>query len=41
MRLHGDRIPQKNLFSKLGKQEMHTGAVNEVWSFGEEAFEIL
>jgi len=41
MRLHGDRSPQKNLFSKSGKQEMHTGAANEVWSFGEEAYKIL
>ncbi|HWJ76679.1 MAG TPA: TIM-barrel domain-containing protein [Niallia sp.] len=42
MRLHGDRSPQRELFSKkTGRKEMHTGAANEVWSFGEEVYEIL
>lgn len=41
MRLHGDRFPQKELYSSTGRKEMHTGAANEVWSFGEEVYEVL
>ena len=41
MRLHGDRKPQKNLFKDDGTPALFTGADNEVWSYGEEAYEIL
>jgi alpha-D-xyloside xylohydrolase len=41
MRLHGDRIPQSQVYRKDGSQSLFTGGDNEVWSFGEEAYEIL
>lgn len=41
MRLHGDRVPMTKMFNKEGNPIMHTGGPNEVWSFGEEVYEIL
>lgn len=41
MRLHGDRIPSTPIMNKDGKACMNTGGPNEVWSFGEETYEIL
>lgn len=41
MRLHGDRLPTKELYSENGTREMHTGGGNEVWSYGEEVYPIL
>lgn len=41
MRLHGDRMPARMIYRKDGTPTMHTGADNEIWSFGEPVYEIL
>ena len=41
MRLHGDREPHKPPMGTEGGAACVSGADNEVWSFGEEAYEIL
>ncbi len=41
MRLHGHRQPSVDIVDKSGEQRECTGADNEVWSFGPEAYEIL
>ena len=41
MRLHGDREPHTEPTRKDGSKALFTGADNEVWSFGEEAYPIL
>lgn len=41
MRLHGCRLPGENIINKAGEVREWTGADNEVWSFGEEAYPIL
>jgi alpha-D-xyloside xylohydrolase len=41
MRLHGDRQPSTPLTGKDGRPALFTGGDNEVWSFGEEVYEIL
>lgn len=41
MRLHGDRKPSTKLYGKGGRPALFTGGNNEVWSFGEEVYEIL
>ncbi|HAA24959.1 MAG TPA: family 31 glucosidase [Ruminiclostridium sp.] len=41
MRLHGDRKPSTKLYRKDGSPALFTGGNNEVWSFGEETYEIL
>lgn len=41
MRLHGDRLPAKKPVSDSGGGLCHSGADNEVWSYGEEAFDIF
>ena len=41
MRLHGDRQPHHDVFRSDGSQALSSGADNEVWSYGEEAYEIL
>lgn len=41
MRLHGDRVPARPLARKDGSPVQPTGADNEVWSYGEEAYPIL
>lgn len=41
MRLHGHRQPSSDVFRKDGTPVLNTGADNEVWSFGEEAYGIL
>ena len=41
MRLHGDRQPFTEVRAKDGSLREHSGADNELWSFGEEAYEIL
>lgn len=42
MRLHGHRLPDKEpLSDKLGGGLCISGADNEVWSFGEKAYEIM
>lgn len=41
MRLHGDRRPHQKGVSKVGGGRVGTGAANEIWAFGEEAYPIL
>lgn len=41
MRLHGDRIPSKSPMSKEGGGRCGSGADNEIWSYGEDAYEIM
>ncbi len=41
LRLHGDRVPQTKLYYEDGRTALFTGSDNEVWSFGDEAYEIL
>ena len=40
MRLHGDREPHKPQFGTTGGATCLSGADNEIWSFGENAYEI-
>ena len=40
MRLHGDREPHSEPLGTKGGRICPSGADNEVWSFGEEAYEI-
>lgn len=42
-RLHGDRLPYEEPAEKLlnGIQQMGSGAPNEIWEFGDEAYPIL
>ncbi len=40
MRLHGDRIPKQPRVGHTGGSACLSGAPNEVWSFGEEVYEI-
>lgn len=41
MRLHGDRVPQVPVTAADGSRRMPSGSANELWSFGEETYEIL
>lgn len=41
MRLHGCRQPAEQIVNKAGEVREQTGADNEIWSFGEEAYPIL
>ncbi|GAB3283106.1 glycoside hydrolase family 31 protein [Kineosporia babensis] len=41
MRLHGDRQPSTSVIAADGSPRVATGADNEIWSFGEEAYDIL
>jgi alpha-D-xyloside xylohydrolase len=41
MRLHGDRAPGEDVVAADGSPRRHTGAGNELWSFGAEVYEIL
>lgn len=41
MRLHGDRQPFAPVTAGDGSSREHTGAPNELWSFGEETYQIL
>ena len=41
MRLHGDRQPFEAVTARDGTPREHTGAPNELWSFGDTAYEIL
>lgn len=41
MRLHGDRAPSTEVRAADGSARMATGAGNELWSFGEEVYEVL
>lgn len=41
MRIHGCRLPGTDIYNKSGEKREWTGADNEVWSYGEEACEIM
>lgn len=41
MRLHGHRMPGKPGISTSGGGRMGSGADNEIWSFGQENYEIM
>lgn len=41
MRLHGLRMPGQQIIDKAGEAREWTGADNEVWSYGEEAYKIM
>ncbi len=41
MRLHGCRQPVERIVNRAGEEREGTGAGNEIWSFGEENYEIL
>jgi alpha-D-xyloside xylohydrolase len=41
LRMHGDREPHSKPLSTTGGGKCSSGAPNEVWSFGEEAYQIL
>ena len=41
MRIHGHRQPSEKVVDRSGEVRESTGADNEVWSFGEEVYEIL
>ncbi|MCR5790618.1 MAG: family 31 glucosidase [Lachnospiraceae bacterium] len=40
MRLHGDREPRQPQFGTTGGATCRSGAPNEIWSYGEEVYEI-
>ena len=40
MRLHGDRLPQQPQVGEGGGATCLSGAPNEVWSYGEQVYEI-
>ena len=41
MRMHGSRLPHKDIINKAGEHREITGADNEVWSYGEENYQIM
>lgn len=41
MRIHGCRQPAENIVNRAGEVREWTGADNEVWSYGEECYEIM
>ncbi|WP_159807163.1 glycoside hydrolase family 31 protein [Cellulomonas citrea] len=41
MRLHGDRLPYEEVTAADGSRRLRSGGPNELWSFGEEVYEIL
>lgn len=41
MRMHGDRRPTAAVVGADGVERCFTGAANELWSFGEDVYEIL
>ncbi len=41
MRMHGDRKPTEEIAAADGGRRCASGAPNELWSFGEDVFEIL
>ena len=41
MRLHGDRGPQREVHAADGSRRCHSGAGNELWSYGEEVYAVL
>lgn len=41
MRMHGHRQPSQQIINNAGEVREQTGADNEIWSFGEEAYRIM
>lgn len=41
MRIHGCRLPGKDIINKKGEVREWTGADNEIWSYGEENYKIM
>ena len=41
MRMHGSRLPHKDIINKAGEHREITGADNEIWSYGEENYRIM
>ena len=41
MRMHGCRQPSTPIVNKAGEVREPTGAANEIWSYGDEAYEIM
>ncbi len=41
MRMHGSRLPHSKIINKAGEEREITGADNEIWSYGEENYEIM
>lgn len=41
MRMHGDRKPVEHVTANDGLPRLASGAANELWSFGDEVYEIL
>ncbi|MDO5425733.1 MAG: glycoside hydrolase family 31 protein [Eubacteriales bacterium] len=41
MRLHGNRLPRREIRKADGELTEGTGADNEIWSYGEEAYRIM
>ena len=41
MRLHGDREPKQPQHGTTGGATCRSGAPNEIWSYGEECYEIM
>lgn len=41
MRMHGNRLPRKEIRKNNGEVTEGTGAANEIWSFGEDVYQIM
>lgn len=41
MRIHGNRLPREPLYRPDGEETEGTGADNEIWSYGEENYQIM
>lgn len=41
MRLHGDRLPYEDVTAADGSRRLRSGGPNELWSFGDEVYEVL
>jgi len=41
MRMHGSRLPHREICNKAGEIRESTGADNEIWSFGEDNYKIM
>lgn len=41
MRLHGDRLPYEEVRGADGSPRLRSGGPNELWSFGEEVYDVL
>ncbi|MBN0038589.1 family 31 glucosidase [Cellulosimicrobium cellulans] len=41
MRMHGDRLPYEDVTAADGSPRLRSGGPNELWSFGEDVYDIL